>query len=206
MIFTDWGKIFSPPASEPYRKVEESIHFSLAQSYFQRLLQNSSIRYIIVPLRDTANDGDFYQYYGGSRGAFIKQLDRLGYLRRLNSGMTDTIAYENPNYRPHIYLTPEAETISKFVPFHSIEFDVKHRSEYRVHIKNTSSPVYLNFTDNYHPDWRLYLGPFSWWNALMGKPMTLPDSSHIKSDAGLNAFYIEPSYIKRNYPKGAAMR
>lgn len=201
MIYADWGKVFSPLASEPNRKVENSIQFLLAHPYSQQLLANSSIRYIIVPLRDTVNDGDFYHYYGGSRDVFIKQLDRLSYLRRLNIGMANSIAYENPHYRPHIYLTPEAETIAKFVPFDSIEFDVSNRSEYQVHLKNISSLVYLNFTDNYHPDWRLYFGPFSWWNMLLDKTNTLPDSSHIKSDAGFNVFYIDPNYIKRNYPK-----
>jgi len=203
MVFSDWDKLFSSQKNDINQDFRDRIHFLLDHPGFQRLLANSSVRYIVVPLRDTANDGDFYQSYGGSRDAFISKLNRLSGIHQLDIGMHDVTVYENPNYHSHIYLTTGAEAIGKFVPFSPVKFDAKRNSQYRIHLTNISSPVYLNFTDNYHPGWRIYLGPFAWWDAVRGKAITLPASSHIKSDAGLNAFYIDPSYIKRNYPKDA---
>jgi hypothetical protein len=199
MINSDW-RTFSMYQDNIGKGVTEQLHDLLDHPSFQRLLTNSSVRYIVVPLRDTANDGDFYQYYGGSRNAFINRLNRLSGIRQLNIGMDEVIVYENPSYRPHIYLTTETETFRHFVPFHFVKFDAEQNSEYRIHIKNISSPVYLNFSDSYHPGWCLYFGPFSWLSAMGLESVFLPDTSHIKSDAGLNTFIIDPIYIKHHFP------
>lgn len=200
VVTDDWGSLFfNSPDSSKYG-VMDRINVSLTQPNFQRMLSNSSIRYIVVPLRDIANDGDFYQYYGDSRGAFINKLNSLGVLHLLNSDATGTTVFENSKFRPHVYTTSEPETITREIAFHPIKLDVVNRSEYRIHLKNISLPIYLNFTDNHNFGWQIHLGSVSWWQTIIGKVSVLPDGVHTKSNAGLNSFYIDPDYIKKNYP------
>ena len=48
--------------------------------FSNNLLDQSSIKYIIVPIRDLENDDDFFASYGGNRDFFITELDKIKFL------------------------------------------------------------------------------------------------------------------------------
>ena len=110
------------------------------------------------------------------------------------------MVYENENFRPHIYSTKEKETIYREVPYEKVEFVQKNPTEYEISLKNIKSSTYLNFSESFHPDWKLRAGNFSWLGAIMSKNYFLPDVFHIKNDANLNSFKVDPRFIKENYP------
>lgn len=180
-----------------------NINALLGEDYFHNLISSASVRYIVVPLKDVANDGDFYQYYGGSRMFFIKQLDKLSFLKKLNIGMSDVILYENTEFRPHLYLTKTIDSLSNATSFRSVDFVEKRRTEFNFSISNLLTPVYLQFTDAYQPNWHLNYGSFRWWDVFGENPTAKLNLTHMKTDSGLNVFKIDPLYIKHNFPKTA---
>jgi hypothetical protein len=92
-------------------------------------------------------------------------------------------------------LTKELETIYKNLSFTAIDWQSKNPTEYTLKLNNISQPVFLNFSEAYHPDWKLHLGNFNWFTILFNKNYFLPDSNHFKNDATLNSFYLDPAQI-----------
>lgn len=172
------------------------------RDYSDALLNISSVGYVIVPIKDTANDDDFFKYYG-EREFFVEELDKVSYLKRIDIGTEELVVYENENFRPHIYATEEAETIYDDVPFEKVDFQFKNPTEYSVNLKNISKPTYINFSEKYHPDWKIRAGEFQWLDVLTQKNYFLPDAFHSENNALLNSFLIDSEYIKRNFPKDA---
>jgi hypothetical protein len=173
---------------------DQAIIDMIDRDYSDNLLDIFSVGYVIVPIRDTANDDDFFQYYG-NREFFIQELDKLSYLKRIDIGTQDLVVYENENYRPHIYTTYEKETIYKEVSFGKVDFQFKNPTEYSMNLKNVSAPVYVNFSEKYHSDWKLRAGNFQWFDVLRHKDYFLSDVNHFENDAKLNSFLIDPKEV-----------
>ncbi|MDZ4225269.1 MAG: hypothetical protein U1C49_00320 [Candidatus Andersenbacteria bacterium] len=81
------------------------------------LLDNSVIKYVIVPIQDFANDDDFFIHYGGRenpniRQWYIDQLDQLPYLKKIDIGTQELVVYENEGYKPYITTSPDLATIT----------------------------------------------------------------------------------------------
>ncbi len=179
---------------------ENRITSILKSPFANSLLDISSMRYVIIPLQDTENDDDFFKDYG-DRQFFIDELDQLSYLQRIDIGTKDVIVYENENARPHIYSTKEKETIYGDIPFSKVEYQSVNPTQYSVSLKNISAPVYVNFSESYHPDWKLRAGDFQWFDVLTKKDYFLPDTDHSQNDAKLNSFLIDPAYIRQHLSK-----
>ena len=178
-----WNKIINPGFLESLPLFK--------YSFSNQLLDLVSAKYIFIPLQDKLNDDDFFSIYG-KRQPLIDYLDKLTYLKKINIGTKEIVAYENKNYRPHIYQTFENETIYKNIPYQKISFSYVNPTEYKIYLKDLKKPVYLNFSESYHPDWKLRVGGFNWFNALINKKYFLTDKNHFQNDAQLNSFYLDP--------------
>lgn len=64
------------------------------QADFHDYLNSHAIKYVIVPLKDTANDDNFYVDFGNNRQMFIDHLDQVPYLHRIDK-FTDLAVYQN---------------------------------------------------------------------------------------------------------------
>jgi len=175
-------------------------------SFSNNLFDISSIKYVVISLQDIANDDDFFIHYGGKdnsniRNWYINELEKINFLEKINIGTKDLVIYENKNFRPHIYITKEKETVYQEIPYEKVKFGQKNPTEYRISLKNISQPAYLNFSESYHPDWRIRVGKFYWFKVLLNKNYFLPDKYHFKNDATLNSFLINPEYIKQIFSK-----
>lgn len=80
----------------------QSTNDVFSQSYSESLFRNASVKYVIVPLRDTANDDDFFGSYGDDKTFFTKHLDTVPFLKRLNIGTKDVVVYQNMSFRPYV--------------------------------------------------------------------------------------------------------
>ncbi len=187
--------------------INEQITEILRAPYSENLLDNSSVKYVVVPVEDKANDDDFFVNYGGAydpniRQWYIDQLEQISWLKKIDIGTTDLVVYENENYRPHIYTTAEKETVYADVPYENIVSAQKNPTEYTMHLNNISAPVFVNFSESFDPNWKVRVGAFA-WNKAFRANYFLPDKFHSESDAMLNSFYIDPNYIKQNLPASA---
>lgn len=164
------------------------------------LLNISAVKYVIVPTRDAINDDDFFIYYGNSRIKYIQALDQLSYLKRINIGTSELVVYENKNYRPHIYLTTEIESLYKS-PIHSnVDYECTQPTQCKVRLNNVKSSMFLNFAENYDSGWKMLAGSVQ-WNELSSEKNELPESFHIKNDASLNSFFLDIEYFKEHFPR-----
>jgi len=60
-------------------------------------------------------------------------------------------------------------------------------------------PFYVNFSDNYHLQWKLRIGDFSWIDALIRKDYFVAEKNHFKNDAGFNSYFVDPKLICRRF-------
>lgn len=169
----------------------------LNRSYSDQLLKNSSFKYVAIFLDDKNRTEQYYNLYAlyGSREFFIKNLNQLDYLKKIDIGTKDLVVYENKNYKPLLYTTKEKETIYDDIPFQSVKYDFVNSTQYKINLENISNHVYLNFAQTYHPEWKLRMGDFSWFEALRDKNYFLSDENHSKNTANLNSYFIDPKEI-----------
>lgn len=160
---------------------------------FYRLLTNTSIKYIVVPLHD--NMDDIFITRGDDRLKYIATLDKVPYIAKIDIGTKELAIYQNKIYKPHIYLTAEPETFKKLVPAQALDYKKNSLTEYNVSLNSISKPVYLNFNDQFHPDWKVRAGEFNIWQ-VYAKNYFIPDGNHIKNDFGFNTFKIDPGFIR----------
>jgi hypothetical protein len=194
MVQSDWGDYINLFDPDSHFANDKEIVAILKQSFSHQLLSISSIQYVIIPIRDIENDDDFFVYYG-DRDFFIKEIDRIPYLKKIDIGTEELLIYENANYRPHIYLTKEEETIYREISFEKVDFILKSPTEYQVKLEDVSDPIYVNFSEKYHPDWKLRVGEFNWFQVLRQEGYFVSDTNHFENDAKLNSFRVDPSEV-----------
>ncbi len=100
----------------------------LAQNSSDTFMDRASVKYVVVPLRDSANEDDFFRYYGDDRNYYVQQLNATKYLRRIDIGTSNLAVYENLNYQPHISTFTDLQRldIAKGVdPRHLFQFVTK---------------------------------------------------------------------------------
>lgn len=94
----EWKNFFSPIA----RSLNEGLVEIFKNSYSNQRFDNSSIKYIIVPIRDVANNDDFFINYG-DRQLYIEELDKIRFLNKIDLGIKELSVYENKDFYPHFY-------------------------------------------------------------------------------------------------------
>ena len=188
IIAYDWKKFGSGGLFDP-----------LSQEFSNQLFDISSIKYVVVPLDDPKNTDDFYNYMG-KRENYIDSANQINFLQKVDLATGELLVYENLDYRPHLYLTKEQETYKRYLSYQKVNFTFLNQTEYEISLKNVIRPVYLNFSESYHPDWKLRVGEFNWYKVMTEKNYFLPDKIHLKNDAGLNSFLINPSVICPSTP------
>lgn len=154
---------------------------------FKKLIDQSSVKYIVIPIQDKENDDDFYQFYGRSRQYYIDNINKLKYLKKVDLGYKNLLIYQNLSFRPHIYISDEKETFA--VPLSSLQpvsYKMISPTKYTFTISNLSNPSYLYFSDAYNHNWTL-----------------LPADSNqkitsTKSSGGMNSFYLSKDWINNN--------
>ncbi len=162
------------------------------------LLDALGVKYLVVPPYNQPNS-DFFPSYGKPRNYYINELDKLSFLERVDMGTSEAVIYENSGYKPHIYVTDEKEQLTESVPYNEVTYTYINPTEYTVTLGNIFDPLYLNFSESFHPDWKLRVGDFNWFNTLTDSNYFLPDENHIENDAKLNSFYIDPNEVCKEY-------
>lgn len=193
-INNEWSNLFVVDNDSHIADGGTLLMESLDKSFSRRLLSNSSIKFVILPLEDISNDDDFFVFYGENRNYYAEELSKTPYLKRINANTGKIVVYENQSARPHIYSTLKKETIYADIPYQKVNFTYINPTTYTINLKNISKPFYLNFTDSYNPNWELHIGNVSWMEPLYRTNYFL-SVKHFANDAGLNSFYVDPHQI-----------
>ncbi len=132
----------------PSNEQQYRIISTLQHNFSHFLLTSSNVKYVVVPLQDTANDDDFFIDYGGRtdpniRQWYINALDSLPYLTRVDIGTKELAIYENAYYKPYVHAFT---TLSTFPNFDRLEerydFVTKNLGKEFYFIATDTSPVY----------------------------------------------------------------
>ncbi|HJQ08778.1 MAG TPA: hypothetical protein VJ836_04845 [Candidatus Saccharimonadales bacterium] len=100
-----WNFLDREPASVSFS--EEHALRPLKQTLSNTLLDNLSVKYVVVPIRYTFHDDDQFISYGGRedsdiRNSYISELNKLAFLKRIDIGTEELAIYENKNHKPYI--------------------------------------------------------------------------------------------------------
>ncbi len=190
--------------TEAERKLDKYTEAELVIKNLQKpiadnLLDNSSIKYVIIPLRDTANDDDFFRFYGKNRDYYLKELNRISYLQRIDVGTDQVAVYENKNFLPYIFTTKQNLQLKSKVLLKEVPYQFNDATEYTITLNNVKEPFYLNFSESYHPQWKVRVGDFNWFAVLTNLNYFLPDDIHLKNEAYLNSYKIDPREICQKF-------
>ncbi len=112
------------------------------------LLDAASVKYVIVPLRDTANDDDFFIDYGNDRQYYIHTLDQLPYLKKVDLGAKDVVVYENTGYKDKFYTSPADQQIT---------YQFVSPAKYNLELLADKDET-LVMSEAYNPRWKLLVG------------------------------------------------
>lgn len=203
-LVMDWG--WKDRISHNYwnnnNPIMDELTYVLNQEYSNQFIDITSIKYLVIVLDDNQKTEEYYNLFDlyGNREFFINDLNKLTYLQKINIDTEELLIYENKDFRPCIYITREKETIHQNIPYENADHQFKNPTEYKISLKNISQPVYLNFSESYHSEWKIRTGDFNWFKVLLDENYFLPNENHFKNDANLNSFYIDPEYIKQNLP------
>jgi hypothetical protein len=131
-------KDFSDDKLSKKEQIEKMVH----SSFFDYLLDVSSIKYVYVPIQDFKNDADFFRHYGGQedkniRAWYVNLMDDVQGLNKINIGTEVIDLYENKNYKPFI------STIDELYMFDSVE-DLNKEYDFMQHAKNKDIDFIIN--------------------------------------------------------------
>lgn len=185
IMYGDWSSFLDKSS----KSSEEAIITLLDEKYFNQLLDNASIQYVAIPGEYDANE----LYTFGRRAAFNAKLNELPFLKKVTMATDEVIVYKNSGIKPHLYTTTKLESINKKIPYTAVNYESPNPSEYNIIIKGISRAFYLNFSEAYHPDWKIRAGTFHWYMILINKDYFMSDQYHVKNDAQLNTYFIEPA-------------
>lgn len=80
---------------------KEMLLFSSPQDMGDQILDNLTIKYIIVP----PSEDHIYDVYNVDRQFFVNYLEDIPYLEKIDIGINTLDIYENKNFKPHIHTT-----------------------------------------------------------------------------------------------------
>ncbi len=103
IINSFWNNIYGTMYSSDDWPKQDQIAKIYNQNYTDNILDQTSVKYIVVPLQDASNDDDFFKYYGGNREFYVNLLKSKGYLNQITSTDNRLTIFENQNYKGNIY-------------------------------------------------------------------------------------------------------
>ncbi|HSE61705.1 MAG TPA: hypothetical protein VLA88_05420 [Candidatus Saccharimonadales bacterium] len=82
--------------------LRDKVASMLANPSTKDFLALSSVKYVVVPLRDLESEDDFFKYYGDDRQFYLDKLNAIPYLRPVDLGLSEVAVYENTSAAPYI--------------------------------------------------------------------------------------------------------
>ena len=175
----------------------------LEQDFSENLLNNYSVKYLVIPLdikEDSKND--FSLHFKKDRDFYINIIEKLSYLKKVDIKAGNLLIYENIGYKPRLYITEKQESIYKEISYKKIEYKQFSTTKFKIQLKSIKEPIHLNFSDTYHPEWKIRLGrDINWFDSIFAKNYFYNSYFHYENDGFLNSFIINPEYIKQNFSK-----
>ena len=201
MFSSNWSTFLEEESINKDKSEGEKIVSIFNNEVTDRLLDLSSVKYVIIPLYEKELGNDIVGGFGKTHQYYRDKLAAIKYLKKVDGIAPNILIYENSNFRPHIYTTEEKELVvsTQSAKIKAVDSTAISPSEYRVWLSGIRNPIYLNFSDNYHPSWKVRAGNFNWIDVIINSNYFLSDLIHSKNNAGYNSFYINPQEVCKQF-------
>lgn len=156
-----------------------------------------SIKFLVIPKGKTSMEGDFYHWYG-DREEYVKTVEKIPFLKKVDIGDNKISIYENTGYYPHIFASTEPLSLIS-ADFSRVDYENVSPVEYKIKINSLKERTYLNIGEAYHQEWKAYFGKIFWSDVFWKNESVFDDKYHIHNDADLNSYLLDPAYIKKNF-------
>jgi hypothetical protein len=187
------GDLLNSPLSIPN---QDALIEPLFRDYASSLFANTSIRYVVVPAPDIANDNNIYQFYG-NYSFYSAKIASLPYLKRIDTGTKTIALYEVTNtVLPHFVTTAAVPTLGT-IPAPSADTTVRQisSSQYEITVHGLKEKSNLLFADSYSAGWSIALGDH---HRLLTGLQPYSGSVHTATVYGLNSFTLDPASLPRD--------
>ena len=173
----------------------------LRQSYSQNLLNQSGIRYLVLPQHDFENEDDNFKYYA-AREYFAESLAKLAYIQPRFPELSQVKVYENTGYLPKIYLTSESVSAAESPRVIAEPAYVQvNTGQLEITVKGLTQTSYLEFTDRYNANLQLVAGT-GLGQVLSGSLLpTKPE----RTEFGLTQFKLDPAELAKGQYTGVTV-
>lgn len=133
--------------SEPPKSVEigDQIIALVKDDNFQTILDMARVKYVIVPIRDTENDDDFFINYGNDRASFVNSLTQVPFLKQIDLGLDQLLVFENTSIADAGIISVSGSNDSNVKTTNPTNYDVS--------FKSNEYPVDVNLYQSFNRGW-----------------------------------------------------
>lgn len=172
---------------------KERVDAFLKQIDIQLLLNNYSIKYIVIPKNDIGDD--IFKYYGKDRNYYVKLLRSIKQLEEMDSGFEKINVFRNTNFNNRVSIkTVNGKMLKNILIAHdSGTYEVEYANS---EIDPTTDYI-VDFSEAYDPNWVLL------WHKNEGQDISSVSSrlglpiGHERTIFGLNKYSIPGSVLQK---------
>jgi hypothetical protein len=164
------------PTIKNILSIPGSYESKISDSKFIDYLNNVSVRYIILPIKDIENNDNFYEYLGEKIywENLLKKLAKAKDFKKIDLNFKELNVYENLNYKGKFRLNEKTINEYDCIQFNNCEFFLD--------LNNKLSNI--TFSENFSSNYQIYI-------EKEGKDITKNYLiKHFKDDQGLNSFNV----------------
>lgn len=93
-LLDTWKDLSGSYSSNNNAAVTDEINNLLSQNYMPALLADAGVKYVVVPMRDTQNNDNFYRNYNDDPAMFAQTLAAAGYLKKADTHISGFEIYQ----------------------------------------------------------------------------------------------------------------
>lgn len=152
LIQGEWSSLSTIRAENNPRFVQQF----LALPNIRRVLDVWGVRYVVVPLQDSANDDDFYVYYG-DQDSFIRSVESKRFLAPVELDLEDVRLFQNVSAYPLVFSYPNSSLMTSEMAYTPVRYQRESSTEYNLEFTHSPSgeKSYVYFQETYHPGWKI---------------------------------------------------
>lgn len=208
LVRSSAGKVLlgqKPPQSI---SLGNQIFASIKSTYAHQFLDAASVKYVVVPSLSNPGGSDLFDNYGGSRRAFVKVLNAIPWLHRIDGGFEGLTVYVNSNFKPLVSPLATPDSLLAFTNRNitfagmrspgSVSLMSNGVTQKIVDIRKIRAPFLLSFSESFSRNWKLEFLPITGSVGSTSRPLSA--SAPTELNGFENGWYLNPAVFVKTLP------
>lgn len=123
VVQADWQKMADlnePVDGTNQSPLQEQIMNIYSTAIAKDLLRVGSVKYVVVPIADVANDDDDFENYDNNRNYYIQALNQISYLKPVAGNFDGLAVYENNSFQQYATTTASLYRVNSAASANSV--------------------------------------------------------------------------------------